>query len=174
MHKPVWFWKDLFPLVTQFCKREGVSFNEVVNLSVQNYLGSCSVNELRLKAKLTALLREEAELRRVSSCMLRSGAYLPSYAEKILKTQKGKPSPFMYSIGDGDKSLRVLNKEEEKVFRKICGRREEIAREVAGIQAELLKDTVPFKLESDDSESQACDSGKKETGKTIPTRERDM
>jgi hypothetical protein len=129
-----------------------VGFNEVVNLAVQGFLGQCSVKELRLKAKLAALLREESELRKVCSCMLRSGAYLPSYAERVLKDHKGKPSPFTYSVGaDGDKPLGALGKREEKVFRKICTRREEIALAVAEIQSELLKDVRPFKLEFEGS-----------------------
>jgi hypothetical protein len=151
VHRNIWFWKNLHPIVLQFCRREGLSFNEVVNCAVQNFLGQCSVEELRLKAKLFALLREEAELRRVSSCMLRSGAYLPSYVEKVLKEQKGKPSPFMDSAGEGDRPLRALSKEEEKVFRKICSQREKIAREMAAIQAELLKDVEPFRMESEAS-----------------------
>lgn len=153
VHRNTWYWKDLYPLVMQFCKREGVSFNQVVNLAVQAFLSGCSIHELQLKAKLAALLREEGELRKVSSCMLRSGAYLPSYAEKVLKEQKGprgESSPFLYSAGDGDKPLRALNKREEKVFRKICARREAIAQEVADIQEELLKGVKPFRFEGED------------------------
>ena len=148
MFRNVWFWRDLSLLLVQFCRREGLSFNEVVNLAVQAFLGQCSVKELRLKARLAVLLREESELRKVSSCMLRSGAYLEAYAGKVLKEPKGKPGPFMYSVeDDGDRPLRALSRSEEKVFRKICGRREEIAREVADVQNELLKNVKPFKLE---------------------------
>jgi hypothetical protein len=151
MFRNVWFWKELAPLVVQFCRREGLGFNEVVNLAVQSFLGQCDVEELRLKAKLVALMKEESELRKVCSCMLRSGSYLPFYAEKVLKDHKGKPSPFMYSVENGDRPLRALGSREEKVFRKICTRREEIACKIAEIQNELLKDVKPFKLDFEGS-----------------------
>jgi len=95
---------------------------------------------------------------------LLSGAYLPSYAEKVLHEEKGEPSasPFLYSRDDG-KPLRALSRREEKVFRKICSRREEIAGEVAAIQAELLKGVKPFRLESELG-SRATDKGSARKG----------
>ena len=155
MRRNVWFWSELSPLLLQFCKREGLSFNEVVNLAVQAFLGKCDLRELRLRARVAELLREEVELRRVCSCMLRSGAYLPGYAERVLKTEKGKPlerSPFRFSREESDRPLACLSRSEEKVFRKICARREEIAREVAEVQAQLLKGVKPFVL-PDESQS---------------------
>jgi hypothetical protein len=84
--------------------------------------------------------------------MLRSGAYLPGYAEKVLK-EKRQPDqdcgPFTYSVGEGDRPLRALNREEEQVFRRIIARREEIIGEVTRIQAELLKGVKPFRFESE-------------------------
>ena len=156
-------------MLVQFCRREGLSFNAVVNLSVQAFLDQCSVRKLRLRAKLSVLLKEESGLRKTCSCMLRSGAYLPSYAEKVLKEQKGNPSakdsPFTFSVGEGDRPLRALSRSEEKVFRKICGRREEIAREVAEIQSELLGSVKPFKLEFEGkSRSRAHDKSTKPNG----------
>jgi len=150
VHRNIWFWKELYADAALFCRREGVSFNEVVNRAVQGFLGDCSLKELKLRARLAGLMREEAELRRICSCMLRSGAYLPSYAERVLKEEKGpdrEGGPFTYSAGEGDRPLRALNREEEQVFRKIIARREEIVCEVTRIQCELLKAVKPFRLE---------------------------
>jgi len=163
VHKPVWIWKELYPLIMLFCRREGVSFNRLVNLAMQTFLGECGVEEVRLRAKIAALLKEEAELRRVSSCILRSGSYLPSYAYRVLKEPKGRPISFM---PDPQRPLEALNPEEEKVFRKICTRREEIAQEITELQGQLLKDVQPFRLnlESKRSGSHAHDDKKKPGG----------
>lgn len=162
VHRPVWFWKDVYPLVLAFCRREHVAFNSVVNQALQSFLGAANVEELRLRAQVSCLLREENHLRKVCSCMLRSGAYLSSYAEKVLKSQKGKvsESPFCYGKDDG-KPLRALSKSEELIFRKICARREEIALEVARVQNELMRGTVPFRFEFEEKNSESCRYDKK-------------
>jgi hypothetical protein len=108
--------------------------------------------------------------------MLRSGAYLPGYVERVLKEHKGPPgavdsNPFLFSASEWDKPLRALSKEEEKVFRQIVGRREEIAREVREIEAELLKNVKPFRLVSENSESSADD--KKKIKRNHQTEERE-
>ena len=43
------------------------------------------------------------------------------------------------------------------LFRKICSRREEIAQEITRVQAVLLRDVKPFRLEGEGSESSADD-----------------
>jgi hypothetical protein len=144
VHKSVWIWKELYPLIMLFCLREGVSFNRLVNLSVQGFLGECRVEEVRLKAKIAALLKEETELRRVSSCILRSGSYLPGYAYRVLKEPKERPFSF---LPDSQRPLKALDPEEEKVFRKICTRRDEFAQEITDLQGQLFKDVKPFKLD---------------------------
>jgi hypothetical protein len=145
MYKTVYFWKDLSPLLRRFCREQNLSFNRVVNLSIQHFLGVCDVQELRLRARLARLLREEAELRRVCNAMLRSGSYLPSYVEKTLR-EPGRPVSLVRS---GQVPLKALNPKEEKVFRKIASRREEIAGEIADIQLQLLRDVKPFRLKPD-------------------------
>jgi len=142
MHRNVWFWCDLYPLLRRFCRENGVSFNSIVNLAVQQFLGVCDVNELRMKARLSGLLREEIELRRVCSAMLRSGSYLPRYVERTLQ-EPGRPVSLVRS---GQVPLKALNPKEEKVFRKIASRREEIAGEIADIELQLLRDVKPFRL----------------------------
>jgi hypothetical protein len=145
MHRTVWFWRDVFPLMSRFCKEHKVVFNEVVNRACLSFLGSADVEELRLKARISALLREEAELRRVSNVMLRSGSYLPGYVQRVLK----EPGRSLSHLPDPQTPLKALNPREEKVFRKIATRREKIAEEIANIELQLLRDVKPFRLKPD-------------------------
>ena len=145
MRKHVWFWSEVSPLLLSFCRVNGVSVNRVVNLAVQSYLGQCNVEELRLKAKLAALLLEEKELRRACNAMLRSGSYLPSYVQRVLK-EPGRP---LSHFPVAQTPLKALNPKEEKVFTKIAGRREQIAKEIADVQLQLLKNVKPFRLKPD-------------------------
>ena len=143
--RKVWFWRGLYPLLVRFCREYGAPFNQVVNRAIENFLGMCDREELQLIARREALLREEAELRRVCSAMLRSGSYLPGYAQKVLR----EPGRSVCLARDGQVPLKALNPGEERVFRKILSRREEIAAEIAAVQLQLLKDVKPFRLKPD-------------------------
>jgi hypothetical protein len=141
----VYFWRGLYPLLLRFCRERNVQFNRVVNLAVQGFLGGCDVEEVRLRARLAVLLREEAELRRVCNAMLRSGSYLPGYVRRVLR----EPGRSLGHLPDGQRPLKALNPREERVFRKIVARREQIAREIAEIEEQLLLDVKPFRLKPD-------------------------
>jgi hypothetical protein len=143
--RSVWFWRDLLPLVKRFCREHNVPFNKIVNLAVQGFLGNCNVEELRLRARLGMLLREEAELRRVCNAMLRSGSYLPGYVQRTLR----EPGRHVGLVRDGQVPLKALSPKEERVFRRIAARREQIAREIAEIEEQLLRDVKPFRLKPD-------------------------
>jgi len=145
MHRRVWFWRNLYPLLTRFCREQGVSFNGVVNRAVEVFLGQADADELRLSARLEVLLREEAKLRRVSNAMLRSGSYLPGYVHRVLR----EPGRSLSHLPDPQRPLKALNPAEERVFRRIATKREQIAQEIAEIQEELLKDVRPFRLKPD-------------------------
>lgn len=145
MRRNIWFWRGVSPLLLGFCRLNGVAVNRVVNLAVEEFLGVCDVEELRLKARVAALLREESELRRVCNAMLRSGSYLPSYVKRTLR-EPGRPVSL---VRNGQVPLKALNPKEEKAFRKIASRREEIAAEIADIQLQLLRDVKPFRLKPD-------------------------
>jgi hypothetical protein len=136
------FWKRLYPLARRFCKENGVAFNYLVNLSLEQFLGCCNVEELRLKAKLNALLREENELRLYTRVMLRSGSFLPQYAAKILR----EPGRALDWIRSGQIPLKALAPSEERVFRRVLARREAIAKEITNVLGELLRDVKPFRL----------------------------
>ena len=145
MRRVVYFWRGLEPLVRRFLSESGLPFNRFVNLAVQGFLGGCSVEELRLKAKLLGLLREEAELRKVQNCMLRSGSYLPAYVQRTLR-EPGRPVSL---VRDGQVPLKALSPKEERVFRRIAARREQIAKEIVEIEEQLLRDVKPFRLKPD-------------------------
>lgn len=158
MRRNVWFWREVSPLLLSFCRVNGVSVNRVANLAVQAFLDNCDSDELRLKARLAGLLREEAEIRHACAAMLRSGSYLPGYVQKTLR-EPGRPVSL---VRGGQVPLKALDPKEEKVFRKICTRREIIAGEITDIQLRLLKDVKPFRLKPDlhRSRSHACDKNK--------------
>lgn len=153
MRRTVNFWKGLAPLLLRFCKVSRTPFNEVVNHAVEDFLGVASVPELRLLARCEVLMREESELRRVCSVMLRSGSYLPDYVQKVLR----EPGRHLGHLMDAQRPLKALNPAEERVFRRIATRREKIAQELAAIQDELLKDVKPFRLKPTDSWSRRRD-----------------
>jgi hypothetical protein len=158
MHRTVYFWCDLYPLLKRFCREHNVSVNKIVNLAVQQFLGGCDVGELRLRARLAVLLREEAELRRVCNAMLRSGSYLPGYVRRVLR----EPGRSLGHLPDAQRPLKALNPREERVFRRIAARREQIAREIAEIEEQLLRDVKPFRLKPEPkrSRSRARDKNK--------------
>jgi hypothetical protein len=137
-------------LVRRFLRESGLSFNALVNLSLERFLGGCSVEELRLRAELSGLLRREAELRRVQNCMLRSGAFLGDYARRRLGKPVGPPKP-----------LAALDGREARVFEKICGERERVAREIAQIMERLLRDAEPLRLDEDSRVKKAGEGGDK-------------
>ncbi|MEM3629379.1 MAG: hypothetical protein QXZ02_05290 [Candidatus Bathyarchaeia archaeon] len=141
----VWFWKGLAPLLKKFCKEHNVPFNKVVNLAVQSFLGGCDVEAVKLHARLDALMREEARLRRIQNTMLRSGSYLPNYVQKTLR----EPGRSVSLVRDGQVPLKALSPKEERVFRRIAARREQIAGEIAEISEQLLRDVKPFRLKPD-------------------------
>jgi hypothetical protein len=137
MRRSVVVWRGLVPLVRRFLGESGLSFNALVNLALERFLGGCGVpEELRLRAELYGLLRREAELRRVQNCMLRSGAFLGDYARRRLGKPVGPPRP-----------LAALDGREARVFEKICGERERVAGRIVEVMERLLRDAEPLRLD---------------------------
>jgi len=162
------FWKGLYPLLKRFCVSHKVAFNRVVNLAVEGFLGVCDVEALRVWSEIGRLCREEAELKRVSSVMLRSGSYLPKYADRLFRApfdrEREKTSPFNYPRR-GEVPLKALNAKEEAVMRRVLARREAIAQEIA----ELLDCVLPkekFRL-SPRRRSRSRRRDKKTVGKEV-------
>jgi len=153
----VYFWKGLAPLLKRFCREHNVPFNKVVNLAVQSFLVNVDVEEVRLQCRLDVLMREEARLRRIQNCMLRSGSYLPGYVRRVLR----EPGRSLGHLPDAQRPLKALNPREERVFRRIAARREQIAHEIAEVEEQLLRDVKPFRLKPDlHKRSWSCRHGK--------------
>lgn len=134
--RAVWFWHGLYPLLRRFCAENNVPLNRVVNLAVQSFLGSCDVGDLKLRTKLAGLIREEAELRQTMRVMLRSGSFLPQYADKLFREEyvKGE-SPL---VRMGQVPLKALSPREEDVARRVLAERDRIAGEIAEVLDQLL------------------------------------
>jgi len=146
-HRAVWFWREVHGLLREFCRVKGLPFNRVVNLAVSEFLKQgCDVEQLRLKLRLEELAREEGELRRFSRVMLRSGSFLPQYAQKLLR-EPGRPVSL---IRDGQVPLKALSPSEEQVVRRILAKREAIAKEMTEILDRLLPEKS-FRLKPEPS-----------------------
>ena len=49
------FWKHLYPLLWGLQRRSGVSFNRLVNLACQKYLGECGFEGLQVWVEIDRL-----------------------------------------------------------------------------------------------------------------------
>jgi len=110
----------------------GVSLNRVLNEAFLLWLGERSEDEWRLRVRLAGLLREEGDLRQVMRVVLRSGAFLDSYAAKLLEGESQEEARL------GRVPLRALSRDEEPVVRRILSRREAVVKEICEIQSKLL------------------------------------
>ena len=167
--RSVWFRSRLYPLLRGLSKRSGMPVNRLVNLAVEAWLGVCSEEELRVRAEIEGLVREDCELRRVSSTMLRSGSYLPKYADKLFRAPwdaegVSATEGFRYvNPRVGDVPLKALSPREEQIMRRVLARREAIA----GRIAELLDLVLPkekFRLLPKRGRSRRCDKNRHEGG----------
>lgn len=145
MRRTIWFRRELGRLLGELSRRTGCSFNSLVNEAVELYVRGCSNERLRLIAEKLALKREEAELRNDWRLICRSGAYLPSYVDKVVKPRN---SPFRL----GSVPLAALSKEEHDIFLRIAFRREKIAKRLVEIE-NLLLPKEKFKVDGVSSRS---------------------
>lgn len=159
-NRNVRFWRELFPLLKRFCVDSKTPLNKVVNIAVLRFLrgDDVTVEVLKLEAKKFELLKEEAELRKTWSAIARSGAYLSKYAARVLKPQEAKQLARVeyaqardfnydrhYNLGaaedlprEGSEPLKALSRKEEALFKRVCARREAIAKELVEIEEKLL------------------------------------
>jgi len=166
VRRTVYFWRSVYPLLRSFAKRTKTPVNALVNLAVQSFIGASDEEQLKVLAEIEALCREDSQLRRVSSTMLRSGSYLPKYADKLFRSpwdsEGDKTSPFNYPR-KGDVPLKALNPKEEVIMRRVLARREAIAQRIA----ELLDQVLPvekFRLAPRRSRSRARAKNKRRGG----------
>lgn len=131
----MWFWREVRPLVAQL-RRAGVPLNQAINEALLQWIGVQGDEQLRLRARLVLLRSEEADLRQSMRVMLRSGSYLPQYADKLLRERyDGAESPI---VRHGQVPLKALNAKEEDVARRILAERERLAQEIADVLDRLL------------------------------------
>ena len=150
-HRNVWFWKDVLGLLRRLSKESKTPLNRIVNLAVLEFLrgSSVDVEALKLEAQKIGLMREEADIRRSWRLIGRSGSYLESYAAQVLqpreyleyrKVMRRNVVGAEYTDERrGRVPLGALSKKEEKLFRKMMARREEIADELTEIELKLFE-----------------------------------
>ena len=164
--RQVYFWRSVYPLLRAYAQRTKTPVNTLVNLAIQNFIGASDEEKLTVLAEIEKLVREDSQLRRVSSTMLRSGSYLPKYADRLFRapwdSEREHTGPFNYPRR-GDVPLKALNPKEEAIMRRVLARRDAIAQRIA----ELLDQVLPkekFRLVPGRSRSQRCVRNKHEGG----------
>ena len=128
-------WRSVVPLL-RYLKRKRFNVNAVLNRALLFYL-RVEVDDdwLRDEARLQLLLREERRLIQLNRVMLRSGAYLDLYADKVLK---GGSRENREAAKLGRKPLGALAPNEVPVFRRMVARREAVVGEIKEILARRL------------------------------------
>jgi len=124
-----------------------LNVNAVLNDALVFYFDAYAKDgDLRDDVRLAQLCKEEQRLIQLNKLMLRSGAYLDSYADKVLKGGDREDAKL------GRKPLAALSKDEEPIFRRMAARREAIVREILEIldrqlpeREYVLKDERPVK-----------------------------
>jgi hypothetical protein len=109
---------------------------------------------LRDDVRLAVLRKEEQQLVQLNKLMLRSGAYLDSYAVKVLRGGSYEDAKL------GRKPLAALAKDEEPIFRRMAARREAIVREILGILDKQLPKSEYVLKENRQSRSRVTDKSK--------------
>jgi len=117
-------------------RRAGFGLNRAVNEALLFWLGEQGDEALRLRAKLVLLRKEEAELRQIMRVMLRSGSYLPQYADKLFREKFDRGESAF--VRKGQVPLKALSSKEEDVARRVLAERERIAQEIAEVLDQLL------------------------------------
>lgn len=126
-------WRSVSPLVV-YLRRKGFRVNAVLNRALLFYLNAeASDSGLRDEARLCLLLREEQRLIHLNRVMLRSGAYLDLYADKVLRGGKARLDAKL-----GRKPLAALAPREEPIFKRMIARREAVVKEIREILARRL------------------------------------
>lgn len=154
--RSVWFWKSLAPVVRRL-KVAGFPLNRAVNEALLYWCGVQNDEELRLRAKLVLLRSQEADLRQCMRVMLRSGSYLPQYADKLFREKYDRDGPSL--VRRGQVPLKALSSKEEGIARRVLAERERIAQEIADILDKLLP-KKKFRLKSSRSRRRRRDKNK--------------
>ena len=134
----------VFAFVRGVVERTGCSFSHAVNLLLEKTIGEklAEIEEqLRYEVRREKLLAEERSLRERLRVILRSGAYLKEYAEKLLL---GDPKQVFHLKKRVGIYAHVSPKELNVVLR-ILKRREDVVAELLDIEDKLLPgEPYPF------------------------------
>lgn len=164
-------WVSSVGLVEDLRRRfPSVSLNRVLNEGFLLWLGAKSEDELRLRSRLAQLLHEEHELMQSGRVVLRSGAFLDSYAAKLIEGNE------KLSAKLGRQPLGALaNKQEVSVVKRLLARREAVVNEILEIQDKLLpKDEYVLKDERPLKRSKSRRRGKHKSVNNVRTRRGDV
>jgi len=133
----VYFKDHVLSYVFGFAERTGSSFSSVVNFLLEKAFcdGLGEVEEgLRLEVRREQLLAEERSLRERLKVILRSGAYLRDYVEKLLLGDSEQISNRKIRIG----IFAHVDAKELNVVLRILKRREDLVAELIEIEDQLL------------------------------------
>ncbi len=120
--------KRVLPFL-RVARKMGLTRNSVLNDALVFYFDAFAEDSrLRDEARLAVLLKEEQRLIRLNRVMLRSGAYLDLYADKVLRGGGAREAARL-----GRRPLGALAPEEEPVFRRMIARREAVVEEIREI-----------------------------------------
>lgn len=110
-------------------RRLGLGVNCVLNDALVFYFDAFAKDSgLRNEARLAVLLKEEQRLVQLNRVMLRSGAYLDLYADKVLRGGKAREDAKL-----GRRPLAALSPNEEPIFKRMVARREAVVKEILEI-----------------------------------------
>lgn len=144
------YYKDyILTHVLGLAKKLGCSFSCAVNLLLEAMISeglAGNVEEhLGLEVRRQQLLAEEAALAQIQKVLVRSGAYLPQYAQRLF----GGKDPKDIMLGKGRLPLPALaSVKEQEIVRRILARREHIVLELIEIADKLLpNEQFPVGLE---------------------------
>jgi len=120
--------------LVEFLRCKGFHLNDVLNRALAFYFNvNSSVDSVRDFARLSLLFAEEKRLVQLNKVMLRSGAYLDLYAEKVLRGGESRDDAKL-----GRKPLDALAPNETPIFKRMVARREAITKEIVEILGRLL------------------------------------
>lgn len=125
-------WVRALPVV-RWLRKNGFVVNQVLNEALLDWVGHEGDAKVKLRARLYVLQDEENRLRQTMRIVLRSGAFLPSYAAKLVQGDE------KLSVKLGRQPLdAIATKEEANIVKRILARREAIVKEILEIENELL------------------------------------
>jgi hypothetical protein len=113
--------------------KKGVSINQALNEALLYWAGGLNDEQLRLKVAKSRLLAEERDLYQTHRVILRSGAFLDSYAAKLIEGDE------TLSAKLGRQPLvAVASSKEANVVKRLLARREAIVKQIVEVEDKRL------------------------------------